>query len=278
MYTMPKNLLILGGYNWFGFELINKLIMENSFTNFIIVDCFENQLWKDDIKSKMDTYRYLYEENIFLYNYNIKEKDKISELYKYHNITHVINNIKHNIRNPYIMDKIDGFEHIYKCNETYAIQCYICMYRSISHNTFRFNHDRQDHVSTCNNFNHCVRTINHDNASIFCHDVCIFDYVYGEKKDKYNEIIQLYKNIIHSNAPCYIENCSFYIQKDEDILNHVLDLLFQRKPKPIACDNYSYQELVETIQYYMSSKEEKKDKIKHKRIHENKALIEYIQL
>ena len=72
----------------------------------------------------------------------------------------------------------------------------------------------------------------------------------------------MYKNILRSGAPCYIENCSFYIQKDEAILTHVLDLLLQRKTKPIACHTYSYQELVETIQYYMSSKQEIKDKIK----------------
>ena len=274
---MPKNLLILGGYNWVGFELIDKLIMENSFTDFIIVDCFENQLWKDDIKAKMDTYRYLYEENIFLYNYNIKEKDKIKELYTYHNITHVVNNIKYNRRDQHIMDKIDGLKTIVECNKRHAIQCYICLHRSISHNTICFNHDKQDHVSICNDFNHCVRTMNQDSASMAYHELRIVDYVYGEKKDKYNEIIQLYKNIIRSGAPCYIENCSFYIQKDEAILTHVLDLLLKRKTKPIACHTYRYQELVETIQYYMSSKQEIKDKIKHKHIHDNTELIQYIQ-
>ena len=69
---MHKNLLLLGGYNWFGFEIIDALIRENSFTHFIIVDCFENQLWKDSIKHKMDQYMHLYESDIFLYNYNKK--------------------------------------------------------------------------------------------------------------------------------------------------------------------------------------------------------------
>ena len=65
---MPKNLLIYGGYNWVGFELIHNLLIENSFKHFVIVDSFQNRLWKDEIKTKFDEYRYLYNENIHLYN------------------------------------------------------------------------------------------------------------------------------------------------------------------------------------------------------------------
>ena len=74
---MHKNVLILGGYNWVGYNIIKALLKENSFTNFIIVDSFQNQLWKDSIKQSIDTYRYLYDENIFLFSIDIKDKYKL---------------------------------------------------------------------------------------------------------------------------------------------------------------------------------------------------------
>ena len=270
---MHKNLLILGGYNWFGFEIIDALIRENSFTHFIIVDCFENQLWKDSIKHKMDQYMYLYESDIFLYNYNIKDKNKIKELYEHHKITHVINNIKYNMKDQHIMEKIDGFEHIYECNATYHIQKYICLYRYISHNTFCFNHDPQDYVATCNDFNHCAHTIHTESSPTPLEEIRITDYVYGDKKDKYNEIISKYKNIIQSGAPCYIDRNPFYIQKDDDIIQKVLSLLLElNSTTGIVTYKYSYQELVETIQYHMG-----KGPKTTRMICDNPSLVEYIQ-
>ena len=36
-----------------GFELIHNLY-KNSFKHFVIVDSFQNRLWKDEIKTKFD--------------------------------------------------------------------------------------------------------------------------------------------------------------------------------------------------------------------------------
>ena len=74
---MPQNLLIYGGYNWLGFHVMDYLIQENTFTDFIIVDSFQNQLWKDNIRDKMDLYRHLYEVHIHLYAIDIKDKYKL---------------------------------------------------------------------------------------------------------------------------------------------------------------------------------------------------------
>ena len=37
---MVKNILIYGGYNWFGYELIHDLLEENQFCDFIIIYSF----------------------------------------------------------------------------------------------------------------------------------------------------------------------------------------------------------------------------------------------
>ena len=138
---MSKNVLILGGYNWVGYNIIKALLEENSFTNFIIVDSFQNQLWKDPIKQSFDIYRYLYDENIFLYSNDIKDKYKLEQIYQAHNITHVISNIKYNTNDVHMMEKINGYHHIQKLNIKYNIQTFICIYRSITHNSFALNHN-----------------------------------------------------------------------------------------------------------------------------------------
>lgn len=246
---MHKNVLILGGYNWFGYEIIDTLICENSFNHFIIVDNFSNQLWKDNIKSKMDKYRYLYDVDIFLYNNDIKDQIKLNQIYEKHNITHVVNNIKYNIKDEYIMEKLDGFKNVYECNVLYGIQYYICFYRYITHNSFCFNHDiNTDYVYMSNTFNHLAKTIYRDSSSLYIEEINLKDYVYGEKKDKYNEIISKYKRIIRCNSYCHIYDKSFYIQRDVDILQRVYNILLNvNSTTVVPCHQYSYKRLVDMI-------------------------------
>ena len=44
---------------------------------------------KDNIKNKLDEYRHLYNENIYLYNINIKDKQELQDVYKQFNIKYV---------------------------------------------------------------------------------------------------------------------------------------------------------------------------------------------
>ena len=108
---MPKNLLIYGGYNWVGFELIHNLLIENSFKHFVIVDSFQNRLWKDEIKQSLMNID-ICNENIHLYNIDIKDGYKLENIYKKYNITHVINNIKYNMNDEYHEEKEQGFRNI----------------------------------------------------------------------------------------------------------------------------------------------------------------------
>ena len=271
---MHKNILILGGYNWFGFNIIESLIKENSFTNFIIVDSFQNQLWKDPIKAVFDTYRYLYDEHIFLCSIDIKDKYKLEQIYQAHNITHVISNIKYNTNDVHMMEKINGYHHIQKLNIKYNIQTFICIYRSITHNSFALNHNTYDHVTICDTFNHCVKTmIEPLKSQLKVHEIILYDYVFGNKKDKYNEIISMYQNIIKCRSPCYVQKCNFFLQYDEDILKIIENMLLNNQFKSIRKWSYPYLNLYETI-YYEEIKETKnKDKI----ITDNSLLLNYIK-
>ena len=94
---MGKDILIYGGYNWLGYELMTNIIKYNLFTNIIIVDNLHNFLLKDNIKSKFDNYYHLYNVNIHLHNCNIKDKEELIKIYKKYNISCVLNNIKYNI-------------------------------------------------------------------------------------------------------------------------------------------------------------------------------------
>jgi hypothetical protein len=128
-------------------------------------------------------------------------------------------------------------------------------------------------VATCNDFNHCAHTIHTESSPTPLEEIRITDYVYGDKKDKYNEIISKYKNIIQSGAPCYIDRSPFYIQKDDDIIQKVLSLLLElNSTTGIVTYKYSYQELVETIQCHMG-----KGPKTTRMICDNPSLVDYIQ-
>lgn len=272
---MPKNVLIIGGYNWFGLEIIEVLLRENSFTNFIIVDSFQNQLWKDPIKDKFDKYRYLYDENIFLWSIDIKDKYKLEDIYKTYTISHVINNIKYNHHDVYMMEKVDGYRNIVGLNIKYNVQCYICLYRHLTHKTFALNHDSTNHVLVCKTFNQCVKEINHSvEGQIELHHVDIFDYIFGKKKDKYNDIITMYKNIIKCHSPCYVDKGTFYTQYEEDIIQCVTNMLLHYTPHHITRREYPYLDLYETIYYYMTQDCKDKEKL----IDDDNELLNYIQL
>jgi len=271
---MPKNVLILGGYNWVGYNIIKVLLEENSFTNFIIVDSFQNQLWKDSIKQSIDTYRYLYDENIFLFSIDIKDKYKLEQIYAAHHITHVISNIKYNTNDIHMMEKIDGYHHIQKLNIKYNIQTFICIYRSITHKSFGLNNDTSDHVTICDTFNNCVKTMVEPlKTKLKVHEIILYDYVFGNKKDKYNEIISMYQNIIKCHSPCYVEKCNLFLQYDQDFLNTIEDKLLNKPSRSIRKWCYPYLNLYETI-YYEHIKECKhKDKL----ITDNTVLLDYIK-
>ena len=271
---MTKNIIIYGGYNWFGFEILQRLLHENSFTNFIIVDSFQNQLWKDSVKEKFDEYKYLYEENIFLYCVDIKDKYKLEDIYKTFNITHVINNVKYNIYDVHMKEKVYGHQNICELNQKYKVYSYICLRRLISHNSFALNYFNSDFVSIGETFNKCVQRVNNKyQDSIKMQIIDIRDYVYGVKKDSYNDIVYKYKNIIHSQCPTYVHKCKFYLQYDNDLLHMVEDCILDKPVRNMKVYHYSYLELYETIYFFLTGDDKHRDKL----IENNEELMQYIQ-
>lgn len=274
---MPKNLLIYGGYNWVGFELIHNLLIENSFKHFVIVDSFQNRLWKDEIKTKFDEYRYLYNENIHLYNIDIKDGYKLENIYKKYNITHVINNIKYNMNDEYHEEKEQGFRNIMQYNISYNVLTYICMYRHITHNTFALNYNtRNNYVNMCKKFNESIQKINEEEqCRMNIVHIPIYDYVFGFKKDKYNEIVTKYKRIIKTQTPCRMYKYSCFMQYDEDIINHMLCYLLDLAPvKELKVRKYSYLSLYDTIYFHVTNDPTYNDNI----ITHDNNLINYIKM
>lgn len=269
---MPQNLLIYGGYNWLGFHVMDYLIQENTFTDFIIVDSFQNQLWKDNIRDKMDLYRHLYEVHIHLYAIDIKDKYKLESIYKKHNITHVIQNIKYNPCDKYVMEKLNGFKHIRDLNHIYKISQMICLYRQITHNEFNLNHDMStNHIKISETFNDYTHTIFNTNKPPKISHITIYDYVYGYLKDHYNDIVYKYKKIIQTNIPCYVDVCTFYLTYDKYIIDHLCDLLLNKShARMIHSAYYTYEELYDTIQSLLNKSS------RDKKIKDNPVLIQYI--
>lgn len=249
---MVKNILICGGYNWFGYELIRELLNENKFSNFIIIDSFQNVMWKENIKDKLDKFKYLFNMNIFIYSIDIKDNYKLEHIYNKHNITHVVNNIKYNILDYYNSDKIQGYNNIVNLNNKFKISQYICLYRYISHDDFALNNDNKEHVLISNKLNECLKKINESKKEILTYHINIVDYVYGMKKDKYNDILYILNNIAKSSTNFNIHSKEIGLTYDKHLLNNVKDILNYDYQNILHNYLSNFNELYNITKYYMN--------------------------
>jgi extradiol dioxygenase family protein len=221
-----KDILIIGGFNWLGFELTKFVINNNMFSNIIIVDVLKDFLLKDNkTKNQFDEYAHLYEQNIFMYNINIKDKGELSEIYKKHNIKSVINNVKfkYNLSDTETIFLLDGYKNIVKFNDYYSISQYIYITRTYTHEKLLFNLRKNDNLIEKNfEFNERTLLINENKG----HYVNIPDYIYGNKCYDSNNILYKLTNIIKIKSPIYIPQCCAYFIHDDLLLMIIFELLF----------------------------------------------------
>tara|TARA_Y100000389_G_C17457062_1_gene518849 strand:+ start:2038 stop:2931 length:894 start_codon:yes stop_codon:yes gene_type:complete len=220
-----KDILIIGGFNWLGYELTEIFIKNNVFSNIIIIDVLKDYLLKDNkIKTKFDNYTHLYNENIFHYNINIKEKDKLEELYKVHNIQCVLNNIKyiHGISEIEKKELLSGFANIAFLNETYMIEKYVYLTRSYTHEKLLFSNKKTEKFLEENFiFNESVYLINEDKGTL----INLPDYIFGNKCYDSNNFFYKMMNVINSKSPLYVPLCNIYCLCDDLLLMIIIEAL-----------------------------------------------------
>ena len=222
-----RDILIIGGFNWLGFELTKMFIEKNLFSNIIIVDWMNNFLLKDNkVKHQFDNYAHLYNENIFLYNINIKDKDDLVKIYEKHNIKSVVNNVKFNyhLTNDERSNLLHGYANIVNLNECYSITKYIYLTRSYTHEKFLFNKQNQQEnfLEESFIFNHSAFLINENKG----HLVNLPDYVFGNKCYDSSNFFYKLLNIIKIKSPLYIPDRSAYFLCDDLLLTLIYELLF----------------------------------------------------
>lgn len=243
-----EDLLIYGGFNWLGYELINYFVSKRQIRHFIIIDNFSYFLDKDNIKNKLDEYRHLYNENIYLYNINIKDKEDIQDVYKKFNIKYVVNNIKYNIKDNSETHKIKmiGYNNIHELNNKYDIKQCITLIREYSHNNILFNNQNKDFKNLSKIFNNAVIDIFKNNFIVSTQD-----YIYGELKDKHNEIFELLQRIYKSGTP-FITDLQHkpFIILDRDLLHCIVKYLEENIQLNIKVTKITYEEILKSITDY----------------------------
>ena len=250
---MGKDILIYGGYNWLGYELMKNIIKNNLFTNIIIVDNLHNFLLKDNIKADFDNYYHLYNVNIYLHNCNIKDKDELIKIYEKYNICCVLNNIKYNIYDSEQekKDKLIGYKNIGIIHKNKNIQLdyeilYICIIRMITHNKIYLNNLPNDHIKNNILFNEVIyKELNIvDNLNTI--EISIPDYVYG---NKCNNFFKKLVNIFECKAPLIVpdkKEC-FFCLYDEDLISYILLIMENPENKYLhdlhVIGTYSYSHI-----------------------------------
>ena len=222
-----KNVLIYGGFNWIGYELTDTFIRGNMVTNIVIVDIMKNHLYKDNIKAKFDNYAHLYDENVFLYVVDFKDKDKLLEIYRNHNINIVINNIKYNIYDtPSQKEDIElGYNNIKDIHQELDISNYVYITRQYTHDSVLLNNQCRNITEDCLLFNENMYKISNTIGT----EILIPDYVFGDKKDKYNDIVMKMYNILRAGSSLFVREDKFYCLYDVDLLIHIIRVVFYRE-------------------------------------------------
>lgn len=261
-----KNVLIYGGFNWLGYELTQYIIKYNVATNIIIVDNMKHHLTKDLIKEKFDNYAHLYNENLFLYTFDIGDTSRLTEIYQRHKIHVVINNIKYNIYDNDV-DKstiLDGYKSIQTIHKIFGVSNYAYISRMYTHNKALLNNKCRNIVEDNLIHNEKIRKIT-QNEGI---EIIIPDYLFGTLKDKHNNIVVKLDNIFRSGSPFNIPNESFFCLYDEDLVEHVIRVTLQRDNdamlEEMVYGPHSYKQLVKYMapSYKMSSNVIMRDKDK----------------
>ena len=220
-----RDILIIGGFNWLGFELTKLFIEKKLFSNIIIVDVLNNFLLKDNqVKRSFDNYAHLYGENIFLYNANIKDKDELVKIYEKHNIKSVVNNVKFNchLTTNEKTNLLSGYANIASLNNLYSVRKYVYMTRSYTHEKLFFNRPKNDDFLEENLiFNENAFLVNENKGTL----INIPDYIFGNKcYDSSNFFCKL-ANIVKTKSPVYIPRCSTFCLCDDLLLIFISESL-----------------------------------------------------
>jgi hypothetical protein len=244
-----KNVLIYGGFNWLGYELTDIFIKGNMVTNIIIIDIMKHSLIKDNIRTKFDNYAHLYNENIFLYIIDIKDKESLLDIYNKHKIHIVINNIKYNIydsTNERKNIKL-GARNIKEIHEDLGISNYFYINRQYTHNKVLLNNQRRDIVEDNLYFNESISKISGDIGS----EILIPDYIFGNKKDKHNNIVIKIDYILKSHSPLFAPDGTFFCILDDDLLIYILRTAFYKDVEELIDSRvigpYTYHDIIEEL-------------------------------
>lgn len=221
-----RDILIIGGFNWLGFELTKMFIERDLFSNIIIVDVMNNFLLKDNqIKQHFDKYAHLYGENIFLHNVNIKDKNELNKIYKHHNIECVVNNVKFNchLTTDEKTNLLHGYANIVNLNESYSVRKYVYLTRSYTHEKLFFNRPNDENFLEENFiFNESAFLVNENKGTL----INIPDYIFGNKCHDSNNFFCKLVNIMKIKSPVYIPRCSTFCLCDDLLLMFISESLF----------------------------------------------------
>lgn len=236
------DIIVFGGFNWLGYEILNEFVKSRYIKNFIIVDNFSRFLERENIKDKFDEYRHLYYEDLHLFNVNIKDKEQLEEIYKRFNIKHCILNIKYNIydSSSQIKDKFVGYGNINRLNGEFRVKDVLCIMRKITHNQFCLNNTNKDNVTMNQIFNNNMVDVFSNSYNLW-----IRDYLHGNKKDKiHNDIHYKINNIVRSGSPIFYHNCDIYLTKDEELLESIFRFIqFGERLSTVCYEKTCYEDL-----------------------------------
>lgn len=230
------NLLICGGYNWLSYEIIKKYI--NQVNKIIIIDKFDflnsdnASIFENNIQCKIEEYKHLFNDIIFIYNLNLKDKYKLDEIFNYHKINMVINNIKYNYNKNYKENEenlLCSHENIIQCIKKYDIQNYISINRTYSHNNIHLSNNNTNLKENTNltylNIFNMQKILNND----IVYNINYTDYLKGIHITnntniifKYNYLNKIKSTVCNLNEKCFLSRSDELLYIINNLINNIL--------------------------------------------------------
>lgn len=130
------NVLILGGFNNKYIDLIDVLLKNSNPINIIIVDNYQFLHQNKNAHIRLyERFGYLESTNLFFYRLSCNDISTMEHIFKKHKITHIINNIKHNMKLDFdenFNNLVNGYKDLLSLSQRYSIQLILNIQRTFS--------------------------------------------------------------------------------------------------------------------------------------------------
>ena len=189
------NVLILGGFNNKYIDLIDVLLKNSNPINIIIVDNYQFLHQNKNAHIRLyERFGYLESTNLFFYRLSCNDINTMEHIFKKHKITHIINNIKHNMKLDFdenFNNLVNGYKDLLSLSQRYSIQLILNIQRTFSCDHICLNETmyKENLHKESIFFEEQRKLLNNMYSDLNIQSISYKDYLYGDEMNYNHDIV-----------------------------------------------------------------------------------------